>query len=435
MVNYPTGFILKPQVDEFEALPEAEQLVMCMADIVGIVTVPHALIQNNGSYAYITKRIDRKISKDNVQLIAMEDFCQLDLRLTQDKYKGSYERCAKIVDKYSSRQGLDMTELYLRIVFSYVVGNSDMHLKNFSLIETEEGSGEYILSPAYDLLPVNLIMPEDKEQFALTMNGKKQNIRRKDFLIYAEKCGISKVSAEKMIESIVKKKDKFINMCMESLLPEHLKNVKNKKEINVLDIGTGPGFFSILLAERGYNVSAVDYTEEMLVKAKDNAGIFKDEIDFRRMDAQNLNFDNNQFDLIVTRNLTWVLEDPEKAYKEWFRVLKPGGKLLNFDANWYCHLSDETKKREFALTRENLKREGIYDYFVDGEGIDNDWMDDIARQMPLTYIVRPTWDICKLKDIGFREATAETEKVFEVLTPEEKENYKNSPMFMIEAVK
>ena len=222
---------------------------------------------------------------------------------------------------------------------------------------------------------------------------------------------------------------------IEANMPEHLKNVKNKKEINVLDIGTGPGFFSILLAERGYNVSAVDYTEEMLVKAKDNAGIFKDEIDFRRMDAQNLNFDNNQFDLIVTRNLTWILEDPEKAYKEWFRVLKPGGKLLNFDANWYRHLSDETKKREFALTRENLKREGICDYFVDGEGIDNDWMDDIARQMPLTYIVRPTWDICKLKDIGFREATAETEKVFEILTPEEKENYKNSPMFMIEAVK
>ena len=125
----------------------------------------------------------------------------------------------------------------------------------------------------------------------------------------------------------------------------------------------------------------------------------------------------------------------KETWQHCFRVLKPGGKLLNFDANWYCHLSDETKKREFALTRENLKREGIYDYFVDGEGIDNDWMDDIARQMPLTYIVRPTWDICKLKDIGFREATAETEKVFEVLTPEEKENYKNSPMFMIEAVK
>ena len=224
IVDYPTGYILKPQTEEFKNMPEFEDLAMRLAEIMGIQTVPHALIKMNGEYAYITKRIDRKISKDNVQLIAMEDFCQLDLRLTQDKYKGSYERCAKIVDKYSSRQGLDMTELYLRIVFSYVVGNSDMHLKNFSLIETEEGSGEYILSPAYDLLPVNLIMPEDKEQFALTMNGKKQNIRRKDFLIYAEKCGISKVSAEKMIESIVKKKDKFINMCMESLLPEHLKN-------------------------------------------------------------------------------------------------------------------------------------------------------------------------------------------------------------------
>ena len=224
IVDYPTGYILKPQTEDFENMPEYEDLAMRLVEIMGIQTVPHALIKLDHEYAYITKRIDRKISKDNVQLIAMEDFCQLDLRLTQDKYKGSYERCAKIVDKYSSRQGLDMTELYLRIVFSYVVGNSDMHLKNFSLIETEEGSGEYILSPAYDLLPVNLIMPEDKEQFALTMNGKKQNIRRKDFLIYAEKCGISKVSAEKMIESIVKKKDKFINMCMESLLPEHLKN-------------------------------------------------------------------------------------------------------------------------------------------------------------------------------------------------------------------
>ena len=224
IVNFPTGYILKPQVPQYETLPEAEHLVMSMADITGISTVPHALIGNNGNYAYITKRADRIMNTDRTAMLAMEDFCQLDLRLTQDKYKGSYERCAKIVDKYSSRQGLDMTELYLRIVFSYVVGNSDMHLKNFSLIETEEGSGEYILSPAYDLLPVNLIMPEDKEQFALTMNGKKQNIRRKDFLIYAEKCGISKVSAEKMIESIVKKKDKFINMCMESLLPEHLKN-------------------------------------------------------------------------------------------------------------------------------------------------------------------------------------------------------------------
>ena len=220
MVNYPTGFILKPQVDEFEALPEAEQLVMCMADIVGIVTVPHALIQNNGSYAYITKRIDRKISKDNVQLIAMEDFCQLDLRLTQDKYKGSYERCAKVINRYSSRKGLDMTELFIRLVFSYIVGNSDMHLKNFSLRETEPGNRRFQLSNAYDMLPVNVIMPEDKEQMALTINGKKRNIHKKEFKILAEVCDIPANAAEKMIEKLCVLENKMLSLVDESYLPQ-----------------------------------------------------------------------------------------------------------------------------------------------------------------------------------------------------------------------
>lgn len=223
LVNYPTGYLLKPQVADFEALPEAEHLVMCMADAVGISTVPHALVTGNGSLAYITKRIDRVFDKNSVQMLAMEDFCQLDQRLTQDKYKGSYERCAKIIDQYSSRKGLDKTELYIRLVFSFIVGNSDMHLKNFSLIETSEGSGEYILSPAYDLLPVNVIMPEDKEQFALAMNGKKMNIRRKDFLIFADECDISRNSAEKMIAMLVSKEETFIDMCKVSLMPEHLK--------------------------------------------------------------------------------------------------------------------------------------------------------------------------------------------------------------------
>lgn len=224
LVNYPTGYILKPQVPEFEALPEAEHLIMCMADAAGISTVPHALIMGNDTLAYITKRVDRVFQKNTVQMLAMEDFCQLDLRLTQDKYRGSYERCAKIIDRYSARSGLDMTELYWRLVFSFIVGNSDMHLKNFSLIETEEGSGKYSLSPAYDLLPVNVIIPEDKEQFALAMNGKKANIRRKDFLVFAEECGIPRNSAERTIAMLLSKKEKFISMCHDSLLPEHIKD-------------------------------------------------------------------------------------------------------------------------------------------------------------------------------------------------------------------
>lgn len=113
-------------------------------------------------------------------------------------------------------------ELYLRLLFSFVVGNSDMHLKNFSLIETEEESGKYVLSPAYDLLPVNVIMPEDKEQFALAMNGKKMNLRRKDFMVFADECGISRTSAEKMIGLLVKKKETFISMCRASFLPEYM---------------------------------------------------------------------------------------------------------------------------------------------------------------------------------------------------------------------
>lgn len=223
LVNYPTGFILKPQVLDYESLPETEHLVMNMADVSGISTVPHALIKVNDGFAYITRRVDRIFNKTKVKMLAMEDFCQLDLRLTQDKYKGSYERCAKVINRYSSRKGLDLTELFMRIVFSFIVGNSDMHLKNFSLIETNEGSGKYVLSPAYDLLPVNVIMPEDSEELALAINGKKSHVRRKDFLIFADECGISRTSAEKMMTRLLSLKNTYIDMCNESMLSESLK--------------------------------------------------------------------------------------------------------------------------------------------------------------------------------------------------------------------
>ena len=224
LVNYPTGYILKPQVAEFEALPESEQLIMTMADMAGISTVPHALIKGNAGLAYITKRVDRNLTDDKIEMLAMEDFCQLDLRLTEDKYRGSYERCAKIIKQYSSRVGIDMAEFYIRLVFCFIVGNSDMHLKNFSLIETAEGSGEYVLSPAYDLLPVNANMPADKEQFALAMNGKKMNIRKGDFLKFADTCGIARQTAEKLIENLVKLTPKWIAMCENSLLTDKLKD-------------------------------------------------------------------------------------------------------------------------------------------------------------------------------------------------------------------
>lgn len=223
LVNYPTGYILKPQVKQFEALPESEHLVMCMAEAVGIQIVPHALIQNGNTYSYITKRIDRVFYKDRVEKLAMEDFCQLSFRLTQDKYRGSYEQCGKIIKQYSERSKLDLSELFIRVVFFYITGNSDMHLKNFSLIETAAGSRQYVLSAAYDLLPVKVNMPEDEEDFALAMNGKKTNIRKNDFFLFAENIGIPKNTAQKMINQLVAKKDMLQSMCMESYLPNHLK--------------------------------------------------------------------------------------------------------------------------------------------------------------------------------------------------------------------
>ena len=222
LVNYPTGYILKPQTKEYPCLPEAEYLVMQMAEKAKIKTVPHALIRikaQDNALAYITKRIDRRDGK----MLAMEDFCQLDGRLTEDKYKGSYERCAKIIRKYSSRAGLDITELFIRVVFSYIVGNSDMHLKNFSLIESDENSGSYILSDGYDMLPVNTVNPADTEQTALTMNGKKRNLHRNDFLKFADACQIDRAVAGKIIDRLKRYESEFIRETEQSYLTDELK--------------------------------------------------------------------------------------------------------------------------------------------------------------------------------------------------------------------
>jgi serine/threonine-protein kinase HipA len=224
IVDYPTGFILKPPTEEYDSLPEFEDLAMRLADLVGIQTVPHALIRLNNQYAYITRRIDRDVQKGAVRLYAMEDFCQLSNRLTQDKYRGSYENCGRIIRKYSTRPGLDMSELFLRVAFSFIIGNSDMHLKNFSLRESSPGSREFTLSGAYDLLPVNVILPEDKDQLALTMNGKKRNIRRNDFLIFAQNCGIGEKPANAMLNKLHSMRDELLHECAQSFLSDQLKS-------------------------------------------------------------------------------------------------------------------------------------------------------------------------------------------------------------------
>ena len=220
VVDYPAGYILKPASEHFDFLPESEHLVMSMASVAGIKTVPGALIRVDESFAYITKRIDRSSGKK----FAMEDFCQLAGRITADKYKGSYENCGKIIRKYVRNPGIDCTDFFNRIIFCFVTGNSDMHYKNFSLIESSPGNRDYMLSAAYDLLPVNIIMPSDTEETALTLNGKKRNLHKKDFIALAENMDISRNVATNLITRCVSKIEIYIKLIEESILSDEMKH-------------------------------------------------------------------------------------------------------------------------------------------------------------------------------------------------------------------
>lgn len=207
---------------------------------------------------------------------------------------------------------------------------------------------------------------------------------------------------------------------------------KPKEEIRILDVGTGPGFFPIILAEAGYLTDAVDYTEGMLKKAAENAGSLGSRIQFHRMDAQKLDFEAETFDIVISRNLTWNLEKPEQAYREWFRVLKKGGKLLNFDANWYCYLYDEEKRKGYENDRKNVENAAVEDYYL---CTDIDRMEKIALQVPLSSTQRPQWDKKVLEETGFSEVFTD-EKIWErVWSAEEKLNGMSTPMFMVRAVK
>ena len=203
------------------------------------------------------------------------------------------------------------------------------------------------------------------------------------------------------------------------------------EHIRVLDVGTGPGFFAIILTEMGYRVTAVDYTASMLEEARHNAGPLAGKIDFRQMNAEELTFADHSFDVVVTRNVTWNLHNPEKAYGHWTRVLAPGGLLLNFDANWYRYLWDEEAKLGHAQDRDNLAASDVRD---ENAGTDVDAMEAIARQTPLSRQHRPQWDLDILRRCGI-QASADETIWQQVWTKEERINNASTPMFLVEGRK
>lgn len=204
------------------------------------------------------------------------------------------------------------------------------------------------------------------------------------------------------------------------------------RTLKVLDIGTGPGFYAIILASRGYDVTAVDLSEGMIEQAKHNAGSLAGKIRFFKMDAQELSFPDNEFDVIVTRNLTWNLPDPVKAYGEWRRVLRDGGVMLNIDSNWYAYLFDDEKKCEKLADRENVLNAG----FEDHDSYDESWlMENISRTLPMGKLPRPQWDAVTLLDLGFKDVSADTTVSSKLWSREEMLNYASTPCFLIRAVK
>lgn len=202
IVGLHGDYILKPPTSQFRELPENEDITMHLAELVKIKTAQHGLIRlKSGELAYVTKRFDRiKGAK-----IAVEDFCQLSENLTEHKYRGSIEKIGKLVISFTRNQGYEAQRLFELVLFCYLTGNADMHLKNFSLIENV--LGEYELSPAYDLLNTAIAIPEDKEESALTINGKKRTLTRNDFQVLATSLKIS----DKSLEAIYKR--------FESILP------------------------------------------------------------------------------------------------------------------------------------------------------------------------------------------------------------------------
>jgi serine/threonine-protein kinase HipA len=189
-------YILKPQSNDYNELPENEDLTMHLAKIFKLNVVDHSLIKlNDNSLAYITKRIDRV----NEKKIHMEDMCQLTERLTEDKYKGSLEQIDKIIKKYSANPLLDSFLFFESIIFSFITGNADMHLKNYSLI----GEDQVKLAPFYDLISTRLIISEniDNEEFALSICGKKKKITQSDIIKFGNSIKLN----EKQIENVFTK--------------------------------------------------------------------------------------------------------------------------------------------------------------------------------------------------------------------------------------
>lgn len=219
-------FILKPQTERYPYLPELEDLSMHLAEIAKIETVPHGLMRfSDGELCYVTRRIDRTAQGEK---LPMEDMCQLSERLTEYKYKGSHEQIAKLINKYSSVPKLDLVKYWEQVFFAWLIGNADMHLKNYSLYAPT--AGEYQLTPAYDLLSTALVIPEDSEELALTLCGKKRKLTQQHFREAITASGLEEKICENIFARFARILPEWEACIRKSFLPQEMQ----EKYINLI---------------------------------------------------------------------------------------------------------------------------------------------------------------------------------------------------------
>ncbi len=215
------SFILKPPSNKWAELPENEHCTMMLAEAAGLETVPYGLIHlASGELAYITRRIDRD---DQGNKFAMEDMCQLTGRLTEDKYKGSHEQMAKAIKQFSANPVFDLTRFYELVLFSFITGNGDMHLKNFSLFNDPVVGWK--LAPGYDLLNTRLVIPEEKdpEELALTLAGKKSNFNPETFKEFGKTIGLNTKQIQNINEALLGKQELLHRTVEKSFLSDEMK--------------------------------------------------------------------------------------------------------------------------------------------------------------------------------------------------------------------
>ena len=230
-------------------------------------------------------------------------------------------------------------------------------------------------------------------------------------------------------QSIKEELNSFKREVWQDLISKH---VREKGEVKALDVGCGPGFFTILMSELDYEVTAVDCTLDMLAEARENTEAAGYSAEFLKGDVHSLPFADNSFDLIVCRNLVWNLVEPKRAYREWYRILKPGGSLVVFDANWYLRLQDISLEEENKKAARQAQQLGYEDSATQTQKKE---CAQIAKKLTLSYELRPNWDQEVLTDCGFAEVVLDFDISDKVWNKAEQIRYQATPMFSVAAYK